>query len=269
MNISSRIIFVGLLISVSVGLKAQSLINKDLNETIRLAHQQNNHLIIAESFLQRPYKAFALSTENPEKLVVDFTGFDCVTFLENVISLYISQGKDELFLHSLRNLRYANADTISYESRNHYFTSAVKKLKQQQFLTEISTQESRAVKKNFSLLSQFLSGKGKKIDVETIRQTELQLSRDSLQYIPSQAVAKVKKQFQSGDLVVFVSKKNNLDCQHVGFLNLVRGEIHILHASQESKKVIVSDKSLVDYLKTHPNFLGIQVFRPNFNHEKI
>ena len=264
-----RLLSLFLLVNVPFQTFAQNLINQPLKKVIQRAVDQKNPLIIGNSFIGLPYKAFALSAENPEKLVIDFKGFDCVTFVENVLALYQSQSNEAIFQKSLINMRYQNPDSITYESRNHYFTSALLKLQKQAFLQPVRTGKDARVKKNFGVLSQFFVGKGKNIRVNLIQKTEMELSQDSLTYIPSNAVQHVVQSFQSGDIVVFMSKKSNLDCQHVGFLTYQKGELYILHASQEAKKVLVSEKTLINYLKSHSNFLGIQVFRPNFNHETI
>jgi len=264
-----RLLALFLLVNVPFQTFAQNLINQPLKKVIQRAIDQKNPLIIGKSFIGLPYKAFALSAENPEKLITDFKGFDCVTFVENVLALYQSQSNEAIFQKSLINMRYQNPDSITYESRNHYFTSALLKLQKQAFLQPVRTGKDARVKKNFGVLSQFLVGKGKNIRIDLIQKTEMELSQDSLTYIPSNAVQHVVQSFQSGDIVVFMSKKSNLDCQHVGFLTYQKGELYILHASQEAKKVLVSEKTLINYLKSHPNFLGIQVFRPNFNHETI
>jgi hypothetical protein len=264
-----RLLSLFFLVNVPFQTFAQNLINQPLKKVIKHAVDQKNPLIIGTSFIGLPYKAFALSAENPEKLVIDFRGFDCVTFVENVLALYQSQSNEAIFQKSLINMRYQNPDSLTYESRNHYFTSALLKLQKQAFLQPVRTGKDARVKKNFGVLSQFLVGKGKNIRVDLIQKAEMELSQDSLTYIPSNAVQQVVQSFQSGDIVVFMSKKSNLDCQHVGFLTYQKGELYILHASQEAKKVLVSEKTLINYLKTHPNFLGIQVFRPNFKHETI
>lgn len=269
MAIAFRLFFLVFGCYLSFNVLAQNQIDPSLKKVIQRAVDQKNPLIIGQSFIGLPYKAFALSAENPEKLVIDFKSFDCVTFVENVLSLYQSQSNEAIFQKSLINMRYQNSDSITYESRNHYFTAALLKLQKQTYLQQIRTVKDARVKKNFGLLSQFLVGKGKNIRVNLIQKAEMELSQDSLIYIPSNAVQHVVQSFQSGDIVVFMSKKTNLDCQHVGFLTYQKGEVYILHASQEAKKVLVSEKTLINYLKSHPNFLGIQVFRPNFNHETI
>jgi hypothetical protein len=42
------------------------------------------------------------------------------------------------------------------------------------------------------------------------------------------------------------------------------GKVFLLHASQEFKRVMVSSQTLVDYLKTHKQFIGVSAFRPIF-----
>ena len=94
------------------------IIPQALQTKIQDANLKHEPLLIANSFKGLPYTAHALSKENPEKFVVEFGGFDCVTFVENVWSLYRSKGVDSIFLTELKQIRYVQMP-ISYENRNH------------------------------------------------------------------------------------------------------------------------------------------------------
>src|SRR5665647_578624 len=67
---------------------------------------------IGESFTGTDYKAHTLETEGVEKLVVDLTGLDCTTFLENVLAIALLIKKDsttfENYVKELTYIRYRN-----------------------------------------------------------------------------------------------------------------------------------------------------------------
>lgn len=237
----------------------------DLQSRIVLAHKNQNHVMLAEYFLGKPYVANALSAENPEKLYLSLEDFDCVTFIENVMSLYQSNGQDSLYKKNLIRWRYSLSNDIRFETRNHYFSAAMKRLIQDAWIVSVPTSADVQIKKSFTFLSQYLRPKGKNISIVDLERVENKLSSDPFSYIPSSKVNSILSSFKEGDIVTFVSKRNDLDVQHTGFLTFRKSNWYILHASQEVKKVCVSEKNLVEYLKSHPTFLGIQVFRPNFS----
>jgi hypothetical protein len=49
---------------------------------------------------------------------------------------------------------------------------------------------------------------------------------------------------------------------HVVILQRVNGKIHILHASTTAKKVILSEETLEDYLKSSKSATGVMIARP-------
>ena len=81
---------------------------------------------IATLFLETPYVAGTLDKDSVETLVIDLQGFDCVTFVENVlaISLTIKSGalSNPAFAQYLLHLRYRNGNLNGYASHLHYFS---------------------------------------------------------------------------------------------------------------------------------------------------
>ncbi|CAM4258720.1 N-acetylmuramoyl-L-alanine amidase-like domain-containing protein [Aquirufa beregesia] len=258
------LIFILFSLLVQHGIAQEKWIPLDLQSRIALAQKSQNHVILAEYFLGKPYVANALSAENPEKLYLSLEDFDCVTFIENVMSLYQSKGQDSLYKKNLIHWRYTQPKDIRFETRNHYFSAAMEQLMKDKWIVPIPTHEGIQIKKSFTFLSQFYRNKNKNISIIALEQVEKNLASAPFSYIPSAKVNMVLSNLKEGDIVTFVSKRNGLDVQHTGFLTFRKSNWYLLHASQELKKVCVSDKNLVEYMKSHPSFLGIQVFRPNF-----
>ena len=68
-------------------------------------------------------------------------------------------------------------------------------------------------------------------------------------------------QLRDGDIVMLTSNVKGLDISHVGFITIVDGKPHLLHASSKSGRVEVSSLPLHDYLKKQLSVNGIRVIR--------
>ena len=233
-----------------------------IKDKIKEARLQKDPLLIANQFTGLPYSSHALSKENPEKFVVDFSGFDCVTFVENVWSLYRSKGIDSTFLRELERIRYARKP-ISFENRNHYLSATFLQMEDKGLFKQVIPPAFRllAVKK-VEFLSQFLAPKKGMIELTAIQLMENSLG--PITYVPSASFSQVSSYLQSGDVIAFVSKRKDLDYQHVGFIRQQKGQYYLVHASQDRRKVCQSVESISVYLKNHPSMIGFNVFRPDY-----
>ena len=234
-----------------------------LKAKIQEARKQQLPSKIAAQFLDFPYIENALSKENPEQLITDLSGFDCVTLFDNVYALYTSNGVDSSYLHQLVKVRYFKPGRVSYENRNHYFSSTIEKLQREGQLIPIHAPTEISVEKELNLLSEFLKKKSLQINLDSLRLMENRFSNKQFRFIPTKAIPTVMTQMKEGDLVLFVTNNRHMDFHHVGFLVKKENEWHILHASQQYKKVIISPESLMVYMKKHPSFPGIQVYHLN------
>lgn len=223
---------------------------------------QNISLVdIGKRFLGRPYRSNMLSLGNPEKLVTSLDAFDCVTFLENSLAIKYSNGVDSLYLKALKHVRYAG-DSVQYEKRYHYFSDAMNALGYSQIFDEAHVS---VASKDFSFLSSHLNSKKLPfINIGLLENREKSLAIRPFQYTAVDNIAYLLPRIQSGDLVAFVTKNPHLDFLHTGMLVREGNSIHLLHASQDQKQVVLSSQNLGEYLKLHPKFIGVCVFRPIF-----
>ncbi|MHA8049851.1 N-acetylmuramoyl-L-alanine amidase-like domain-containing protein [Aquirufa sp. ROCK-SH2] len=240
------------------------ILTKELKRHIENARSSHQPIKIAEHFLGLPYKAFALSKENPERLITDLSGFDCVTLFDNLYALYTSKGVDSSYLKQLIKVRYYHPGSVTYENRNHYFSSTVKKLGDVGELNQVQDAAFEvSTPKKLDVLSQFLKMKHYQISLDSILKMEKQFSNQHLTYFPTKSIPKISHLIHEGDLVLFLTNHENMDFHHVGFLVKKGKNWHILHASQQYKKVIVSHESLQEYLRKRPSFPGIQIYHLN------
>jgi len=81
---------------------------------------------VGESFLGTPYEAGTLDINLTENLIIKLSGLDCVTFVENSLTLSRLTSKQKLtvddFKDELKYIRYRQGKLDGYLSRLHYFT---------------------------------------------------------------------------------------------------------------------------------------------------
>lgn len=241
----------------------QILSNK-LKRAIDQARLEKQPITIAKHFLGLPYKAFALSKENPEQLITDLSGFDCVTLFDNMFALYTSKGIDSSYINQLIKVRYFHPGRVTYENRNHYFSSTIQKLEKSGYLSQVRESKFEVSSpKSLDVLSEHLKKHHYQISIDSIEYMEKKFSTAHLTYFPTKSIPKILPFIQEGDLVLFVTNNKHMDYHHVGFLVKKGKNWHVLHASQQYKKVIVSPESLQEYMRKHPSFPGIQIYQLN------
>lgn len=217
-------------------------------------------ILIGQYFIGAPYLANRLSKSNPEKVYFSFADFDCVTYVENVLALYNSKGIYARFGENLIKIRYN--DTISYESRNHYLTSGLEKLVKLNILTPINNPfNSKSVFKKINYLSEHVNNKN--IDNNKLKEIEKSISSWPIYYFDSMIDSVTNNLIQNGDVIAFLSSRNDLDFKHVGFVYFKNNKKYILHASQEKKVVCISDLTIDQYLLKNKKIKGFQIYRPN------
>lgn len=218
-----------------------------------------NPILIGQYFIGAPYLSNRLSKSNPEKVYYSFVDFDCVTYVENVLALYNSKGNYIKFKENLIKIRYN--DSISYESRNHYLTSGLEKLIKLNFLTPINSQfNSKSIQKDISFLSKHVINKY--IDNFKLIKIEKSISNRPIYYFDSIKKYDLDTLIQNGDVIAFISSRNDLDFKHIGFVYNKNDKKYILHASQEKKIVCISDLTIDQYLLKNKKITGFQIYRP-------
>lgn len=224
--------------------------------------------IIGKDFLGTPYVGKTLEIEG-EPLVINLTGLDCTTFLENavVLSRLSHQGRlnQQAFYEELQNLRYRSGNRNGYLSRLHYFSDWIVENEQKGLITQVSEELGGSPWQreiNFMTehadLYEYLDGEDM---VSDLSEVEERLSSTGFHYLPKEELADLEGGIQDGDLIAITTSVNGLDIAHVGFAIRVEGRIHLFHASSSLKKVMISDEPLADYLAGNRTQTGIMVCR--------
>jgi len=232
---------------------------------------------IGKKLLGKPYVAHTLDGQTAEHLVVNLNAFDCTTYLETVVSLALARtdagAKDESaqveqrFRQYLTQLRYRNGQIDGYASRLHYFSDWLRNNEKMGLLTEITARlpGSMSVAKPVSYMTTATHRYPAMSDPVVYKQmllTETALSRQSFSFIPTKHVRQAEGQLCEGDIVMLMAARPGLDMRHVGLVTRQPdGRMHLLHASSDHKRVVISSVPISEYLLAHKRLSGIRVAR--------
>lgn len=167
------------------------------------------------------YQGYTLigGPQRSEKFVARDDAFDCVTFCETVLAAAAAGNRSE-FDSVLRAVRYHNG-VVSWRERNHYFFEWGQH--------NIENNMCRPVTMDGSI----------KIEKTVYWHKELGRRQFSMDVIPRAVLLANKRQLASGDIVGFITQRQNLDYFHVGFIAFDKsGELLLRHASQSRHQVL-------------------------------
>ncbi|MFH1811213.1 MAG: N-acetylmuramoyl-L-alanine amidase-like domain-containing protein [Pseudomonadota bacterium] len=156
---------------------------------------------LARALVGRPYVGHALvgGPQQAERLVADLEGFDCVTFVENVLALAHAQDLD-CYLRELQAWRYQDGQ-VQWLSRLHYFSDWFA-AHQRRGALQLTTSGPGAVSylKTLSLLEDFPA------------------RRRRLVVVPRPRLRLAGPRIAQGSVVAFASTRSRIDYFHVGLL---------------------------------------------------
>ncbi|MEJ2494718.1 MAG: DUF1460 domain-containing protein [Ignavibacteriaceae bacterium] len=227
---------------------------------------------IGKSFIGTDYEAHAIEKEGEEQLVINLTGLDCTTFLENVLvfARCIKKGKTsfEDYEKELTFIRYRNGIINKYPSRLHYFTdwiyNNVKKGVVKDVTKDIGGERLRLdLFFMSSHLEYYRQLKENPEFVPIIKKQEEEINKREYYFIPQNKIADIDDEIEDGDLLAFTSSIPGLDVNHVGIaIRMDDNRIHVLHAPEPGTKVQISELNLSDYVNKLEKDTGIIVLKP-------
>jgi hypothetical protein len=245
------------------------LANKSLQEKWHEKPLSEVVIKVTKYFEGTPYVASTLDIQGDEQLVVNLREMDCTTFVENVVALSrcLKAGKMSIndFTTLLKQIRYRNGIIDQYPSRLHYFTEW---LTNNQSKGTISLVSEQLGDQPFDSKVGFMSshpGSYAQLSnsdfVSRIKEAEATLSSLKLKYITTTHLPLVEKEIQDGDIIAFSTTIEGLDISHVAIAYHQNGRLCFIHASTTAGKVIVSQKSVFEYLTASKRNDGILVGR--------
>ena len=227
---------------------------------------------VGKSFIGTNYVAHTLEKGKTETLVIDLTGLDCTTFLENSLTFArcIKEGKTTFkdYENELTKVRYRNSIIDQYPSRLHYFSDWIFNNEQKGIIKNISKEiGGDPIKFDVDFMSthpdSYVQLKDNPKFIPIIRKQEETINKRTYYYIPKDTVAKVEEKIKSGDLIAITSNVKGLDINHVGIaVRMDDGRIHFMHAPDVGYKVQITPEPLADYLKKFNKDTGIIVLKP-------
>lgn len=241
-------------------------------QTNHLKEQEAGERIssIARFFLDTPYKSNTLNTADGEKLIVNLRELDCVTFVENVLALaflpeYTSSSEDT-FKKNLQKIRYRDGIIEDFTSRLHYSSDWLYEMQQNLLLKDIAA-DLGGIKHTKEI--NFMSGhhelypalKNNPQLLTKIKNMEDSINKRTRYYIPKSDIDKVYSKIKAGDIILITTNIAGLDTSHLGIAILYNGTIHLLHASSEYKKVMISLSPLKEYMAGIRSQSGIIIGR--------
>jgi hypothetical protein len=225
---------------------------------------------IGQCFLHVPYKTGSLEAAGKEKLIINFSQFDCFTFVETVLALahcFIA-GKISTreFHRKLKFIRYRKGIIAGYSSRLHYFTDWLRDNEQNKIVRDISKRlGGRPSRKKINYMTthraSYQALKSEK-EFKKMLLVEKNIFRRGFHILEKNKVNKQKEKIINGDIIAFATDQEGLDVSHVGFALWKGKNLHLLHASSKEGSVVISAKTLVAYLKKNKECSGTVVARP-------
>lgn len=224
---------------------------------------------VGSYFLNAPYAVDTLEAGQGERLVINLRQLDCFTFLENtvVLSRLIRDGRTAWtdFTQALQSSRYRQGVLDGYASRLHYFTDWLYENQRQGVLQDItSSLGGEPYRPKFNFMTAHRDRYPPLHAPDAYRRmliVEETCSARSYHHLPRELLRPASRRIKDGDLLALTTDIKGLDVVHVGFaIHLPRG-IHLLHASQQAGKVIISRETLHGYLRKKKSRLGVIVAR--------
>ncbi|MGB2867241.1 MAG: N-acetylmuramoyl-L-alanine amidase-like domain-containing protein [Bacteroidota bacterium] len=245
----------------------------DIALSLGLQHQPIGDVVVevGKTFLGTEYVANALEVPGDEHLVVNMRGLDCVSFYENalVLARCLKKGKTtfEDYKAELQFIRYRGGVIDRYPSRLHY-TSDYFYDNDKRGVWKLMSKEIGGVpfKKKLNFMSthpdSYQQIRENPDFKKIIEQQEQEISKRDTYYIPKTKIAEISKSIQNGDILGMTTDIEGIDTSHTGIALRLNGEVHLMHAPLAGKKVLISDKTLADYVAANKRQTGIMVARP-------
>lgn len=222
----------------------------------------------AKFFIGTPYKAATLEIGDDFRTLLNFSAFDCTTFVENVVALVWA---DELtrtsFVEVLTRLRYRLGKPQGYSSRLHYFSEWIIDNESKGFIVDCTQNLGGViVKKPINFMTKHRELYPALEDTNSykrLQQIEEKRSNSKRYVIPKDKIAQCINEIKEGDIIAFATNIEGLDFVHLGFAIFEEqtGNVHLLHASSKQGAVVISKEPLVEYAKNRSDVSGIVVLR--------
>lgn len=243
----------------------------------RIAAEKWNRLPIGDLMgnigtllLGTPYVGGTLEGAGPEICRADLTGLDCVTFFENVLAMArcskLGTPSWNAFIKQITRTRYRDGQLDGYTSRLHYTAEWIENNVAKGVVRDVTPDLGGDV---FPIRVSFMSEHPQyypplKADtslVGTIASIERRLATTTRYIVPREKIADIEPLLKTGDIVAIATSKAGLDYAHTGLIVREGSVARLMHASVTKKKVIL-DVRLSDYIASVKSHIGVSILRP-------
>lgn len=233
---------------------------------------------LGRSFVGTAYIPQTLEVEGPERLVINFRGLDCVTFVENMLAMarFVHEGGAErveereateaAYGALLREVRYRDGRIDGYPSRLHYFADWVADNDRRGLVSDVTAELGGVLDKEpidfMTKHPQAYSQLGDPSNLTAVRSAEERLTATGRHFVPQDEIALVASGIQDGDIIAATSTVEGLDVAHAGLALWVDGTLRLLHAPLVGDSVQISEVTLAERIQRADGQDGIIVARP-------
>jgi hypothetical protein len=175
-----------------------------------------------------------------EEFRIDLKVFDCVTLIEVVLALSLARSLED-FIDKARRIRYAFGQ-VDWFHRNHYMVDWARNNEQTGFVRNVTSAPFTAEK---TCTLNLIEG----LETRTVK----------FAYFPSEQLTAAGDLMQHGDIIFFVSTRQDLDVFHTGFVFERGGRIVLRHATRRAGLVIDQD---LDEFVSQNQMAGTVLLRP-------
>lgn len=239
-----------------------------------LADEPINDIVadIGKTFLGTRYIPQGIEDKGEEKLVINLSGLDCTTFVENslVFARLIKMGKSSFsdYESELQKIRYRNGVINKYPSRLHYFTDWIYDNEKKGIVDDVTELVGgKPIKFHLNFMSAHPESYPRLKEhpefIREIRKKEAEISRRDYYYVPKERVGFIENQIENGDIIAFTTSIPGLDVSHVGIaVRMEDNRIHLLHAPNVGSSVQITEDPLSSYMNKIKKDTGIIVLKP-------
>jgi hypothetical protein len=235
---------------------------------------------LGRAFVGTPYAANTLEAPGPERVVVDFQGLDCVTFVENVLAVarfirapdaaaaLSRRGEAEARYEALlTQARYRGGVLSGYSSRLHYFSEWIADGEAKGLVRDV-TRELGGVRDTEPVT--FMTAHPESYrqlredpgNVVKVREVEERLSAAGRWYLPEDRIEDAAPRIRDGDIIGATSTLAGMDVAHTGLAIWVDGTLRLMHAPIVGDSVEISTETLPARVRRIRGQDGILVARP-------
>jgi hypothetical protein len=230
---------------------------------------------IAGTLLGKPYVYHTLEGNQNEQLVINVHEFDCTTFIETTLALALAEQElpvkysasqlETTFRRYLTKLRYRNGVIDGYASRLHYLSDWLRDNERKGIVQDVTREIGGIqVQKAVYYMTNAVNKYPRMADpavYKQITQVQADISQQPFYFIPKKQFKALESKFREGDIVMLAAARPGLDMRHVGYATWRGGRVHLLHASSDHKKVVLTRQPLADYLMANKRLSGVRVAR--------